>query len=155
MKFSSILEEHGLGYVTDISNESDAFLRNAIRMKVLPVMRDCDERFDKTFEKTHAHIQATDEFIQKLTQKTFTEITLVCNEELQLSVVRFFDCDPFLHHGLLVMWLCKAQVPFTPSTGFFDELVRFLQNDGLQHQSGENWVIVKNANFAVIKKIGQ
>ena len=137
----------------DPTNESDIFLRNALRLKVLPALKLCDNRFDKNFEKTHTHIQETDAFIARLVDKTFQEITVTTDGYLWLDTTKFLNVDPFLHHSVLLKWLCRSQVPFTPSTPFFDELLRFLKNPGAHHQIQKSWRIEKKENNARIAKI--
>ncbi len=147
------LESNNLTYMHDSTNESDAFLRNALRLKVLPALKLCDRRFDKNFEKTHAHVQETDAFIARLVQKVFEDLAKTKDGEIWIDIQKLLATDPFLHHSLLLTWLCAAQVPFTPSTGFFEEIIRFLKNSGSQHQPEKTWKIVKKVGVAAIKKL--
>ena len=80
------LKKNNLAYIVDSTNESEVFLRNALRLKALPALRSCDDRFDKNFEKTHAHIQETDAFIARLVQKSFEEIAKTADDELWLDI---------------------------------------------------------------------
>ncbi len=147
------LERNNLTYVHDSTNESDTFLRNALRLKVLPALKTCDSRFNKNFEKTHAHIQETDAFIARLVQKIFQDLARTEDGEIWIDIEKLLAADTFLHHSLLLTWLCAAQVSFTPSTGFFEEIIRFLKNSGSQHQPEKNWKIVKKVGVATIKKL--
>ncbi len=147
----SYLTKHTIAFVQDQANKSDTFLRNALRLKALPALRSCDSRFDRSFEKTHEHIKQANEFIQRLTQKKLAEMTHSLDGELWLSLEEFFACDPFLHHGIILAWLCAAGVPFTPSTGFFEEIVRFFKNPASEHRPKKSWAIIKKAGQVSIK----
>lgn len=144
------LAQENVPYVLDDTNENTAFLRNAIRHNVIPALRTSDERFDKTFHKTLNHIQQTEEFLERIAQHHFREITSENDGLLLLDGGKFLSIDPFLQHRLILLWLCKAQVPFTPSTAFFDEIVRFFKNKNKQHQIHQSWYILKNKNMIEI-----
>lgn len=146
------LEKERLTYIHDITNESNAHLRNALRHQVIPALKSCDDRFDKTFYKTIEQIQQTEQFLEQLTQKTFNTISTKKNGTHWIDCDTFLNMDPFLHPRLILHWLSLANVPFTPSTAFFNEITRFLKNPGLHHEVHTNWYILKKAGSACIIK---
>ena len=145
------LESNNLRYVQDITNNDETYLRNAIRHKVIPALRTSDSRFDGTFEKSHAHIRDTQEFLDRLAEKVFAEISEQTETGIWLNITHFLAADSFLHHGLLVRWLCTTGVPFVPSTAFFDEIIRFFKNKGERHEPHTGWIIEKKDGCASIK----
>lgn len=144
------LTAENLTYVIDSTNEDDAFLRNALRLTVLPDLKQCDERFDKNFFKTLAHIQETDEFLERYTQYLFKELTHTEDSVLWVNYEKLLETDPFMHHPLLIKWLCTIGVPFTPSTAFLNEMMRFFHNPSKTHQLTTHWAIEKNGASARI-----
>ena len=137
------LADNNLSFVHDPTNESLAYLRNALRLQALPALRSCDNRFNENFKKTHAHLQKAHEFIDRHTQKMFAQLTEEIDGDVVLINERFFEVDPFLHDSLILMWLCSANVSFTPSSGLFDEIVRFLKNKSDEHALSSTWSLVK------------
>nr|MBA2307292.1 hypothetical protein [Candidatus Dependentiae bacterium] len=146
------LTHNKLSWRIDSTNEQDTYLRNAIRLHVLPSLRRCDARFEKNFDATLSHIQETDLFIERLATAAFKRILRMHNEELSIDIALFFTEDVFLHHRLLLMWLCREKVPFTPSTALFNEIVRFLGNKGTTHQLTSHWFLVKRNGCVSLKK---
>jgi len=146
------LDEHDIPYLTDPSNESEAFLRNRIRKNVLPALRACDNRFEKKFEQTIQHLQDTEQFLEQLTRTTFAQITTTKNEQLHLNARALFTYHPVLQHRLLVHWLCTENVKFPVSRGFFTEMLKFLgQSAGGTHTLHPGWKIVKQKGEVFIK----
>lgn len=140
-----------LHYLEDETNKDPKYLRNAIRHQVIPALRDCDSRFDASFYKTLKTVQETDAYLDRITKDTLDSITSDYHGALALNKDKFLATDSFLHHRLLVTWFCKEGVPFTPTTAFFNEVMRFMQNPGKEHKVNSTWSIVKNAHLISIK----
>jgi len=117
------LKTHNVQFCKDESNESSAFLRNRIRHTVIPALQKCDARFASTFQHTLNALREEQELLETLTQKT-EEKLLDTDGRSNLTHFRL------LHHALqkriLIRMLIKHEVLFTPSTGFLNELKRFL-----------------------------
>ena len=133
------LNAEGLTFLHDSTNEDDSFLRNSIRLHVLPALRACDSRFETSFTKALVHIREAEEFLECTVQKALQEST----QDLQLNLEQFLSLDPFLHHPVLLAWLIANKVPFTPSTALFDEIVRFMHTPGHSHQIAPSWKLIK------------
>ena len=146
------LTAENLSYLEDETNKDPKYLRNAIRHQVIPALKDCDARFDASFYKTLKNVQSTDAYIERITQDTFNKITTQSQDALQLNKELFLATDSFLHHRLLVTWLCKEQVSFTPTTAFFNEIMRFMNNQGKEHKIHTSWKLSKKAGMISIEK---
>jgi tRNA(Ile)-lysidine synthase len=136
------LKENDIAYALDASNESDAYLRNRIRNQVIPALQKADDRFDQTFAATHAQLQQTDEFLHTLTLQTVAQL---CDANNGMHTSNFLALHPVLQKRVLIQWLIMHKVPFTPSQGLLEEIVRFLQQPGsAKHMLYGKWHIVKN-----------
>lgn len=147
------LHSNKITYATDKSNLSHDYLRNRIRMDVLPALRACDERFEKNFITTLNRLKTTEEFLEHLTQKRFAEISSIKNNQRIITIAQFLDTDQALHHRLLLHWLITEQMPFPTTQAFFDEIIRFLKTpNGGQHSIHTKWSLVKKQKTAFFIK---
>jgi tRNA(Ile)-lysidine synthase len=145
------LQENKISYLTDPSNISESFLRNRIRLKVLPALQECDQRFDANFLRTLNVLQETENYLQQLTTATFNAIAQFKDEKIQLCLEKFKKIDPFMQRRILLYWLIQAQVPFTPTKAFLDEILRFFEKaEGKKHILGPTWAIEKKQKKAMI-----
>lgn len=138
------LELHGIAYLIDPTNIEQFYLRNRIRNKVLPVLRETDERFDINFLKTIHHLQEAEIFLEKITQEASVRAIKHEDDKYILMLTQFFQLDPFLQKRILLYWLVKEKVPFKPSEALLNEIMRFAQQPGSKkHQLHHAWVIIK------------
>ncbi len=148
----SYLKDKNMAYVEDETNTDPKYLRNAIRHQVIPALRACDTRFDSSFVKTLKTIQETDAYLDRITKVTLEAMSTTLKGATLLDTKKLLATDEFLQHRLLVHWLCKERVPFTPTQGFFNELMRFLHNQGKEHQLHPSWKLVKSGTSLSIKR---
>jgi tRNA(Ile)-lysidine synthase len=141
------LHEHNIPYLIDPTNSSDNYLRNRIRNKVLPALKESDSRFDHSFARTLDQLQETEQFMAAHSIKTFEHISSVDENNIDhISIAPFLQLDPIVQQRILVDWFCQMQVPFVPSQALFNEIIRFMQQPGnAQHQIHPTWKFVKKA----------
>ena len=145
------LQKYTIPYLTDSTNSSDAFLRNRIRNQLVPTLNYVDQRSAKTIINTINQLQETEQFLQKITEQTFT--TLFSNNKVDL--VKLFKLDTFLQRRIITYWICNYAPEFTLTHKFVAEIIRFLQsNTGGTHKLG-NWKLEKKQHKAEIKPIMQ
>lgn len=140
------LDENKIYYLTDPTNESDNFLRNRIRKYIVPALHAADARSLSSIKRSFANLQETEQFLEQLTQRAFDDISYKQNDIIFINQDTFLAVEPFLQKRLLLIWLCKAQVPFVPTQQFFDEILRFIKTSTKkQHQLHEKWQIHRSA----------
>ncbi len=157
------LHNNAISYCTDQSNADVTFLRNRIRHELLPVLTKCDKRFELNFQKTIKHLQTTDQFLARLTETLFNQIAHEKNGLIILSRTLLFKQDPFMRYRLILFWLIKANVSFTPTERFLAEIEHFLvqplthpltqfqnKSQNKSHQIMPTWSIVKKSDTAFI-----
>jgi tRNA(Ile)-lysidine synthase len=145
------LKEHNHTFVIDDSNSSDEFLRNRIRNTVIPALRSVDERFDNRFEHTHAQLQEAHEFLEAITATLIKEII---DDSGSLSISQLDSLHSVVKNRILIEWLCAHKVPFIPSKGLLEELLRFLhQNNDGTHLFYNKWMVIKKGAHARIVTI--
>lgn len=144
------LDEHKIVYLTDPTNDSENYLRNRIRKRIIPELTAVDHRFEKNFEKTLNRLQETERFFDKLAKQTCDSI--IASNNKSLSINPFLDLDIVMQHRVLIEWLCAHQVNFPVTEAFLYEIIRFFNNKKNNlHQIHENWIIEKKADKALIQ----
>lgn len=149
----SYLHEHNIPYAIDSTNAEAVYLRNRIRHQVIPALRTCDERFYVSFQQTINNLAEADDFCTTIAEQTLVQLTTHHDDKSWIDLNRFFALHPFLQKQVILRWLCTAQVPFAPSQGLFQEIVRFLQQpQGGVHRLHRNWHIHKQQKRATIHR---
>lgn len=142
------LKQEFIPFFVDMSNMSEDFLRNRIRTTVIPALKNCDPRFDTNFHKTQKQLQQAEEFLQQLAKNSYAQLCTITNS---ISIEKLLALHEVLQIRILVVWLVKANVPFTPSQALFDEIIRFLQQPSKgAHTLGPTWQIKKEKGVASI-----
>lgn len=140
------IKKEKLSYLEDSTNFQENFLRNRIRLNLLPMLNTIDDRWQKTIPSCIKQLQQTDNFLHNHCQKLLVEISQKDNSKL-ISIQSFLDLEEILQHRILLMMLIRDNVPFTPTTSLFAEIIRFLK----QNQSNKHMI---NSKTTVIKKNG-
>ena len=149
----AFLQQKNIPFLQDSTNNSDLYLRNRIRSKVLPALEMCDPRFNHNFERTLKSLQETEDFLTRLTMQTFLQITHFDGAHYHLDIAAFFALDPVLQNRVLMMWLIKEQVPYTPTEMFLQEIKRFLSNKKhKEHSMHQVWSLFKENGKAMLIK---
>lgn len=147
------LKQRNIAYLHDSTNDSDLYLRNRIRSKVLPALELCDGRFNANFERTLKSLQETEDFLMRLTTQTFNTITHFDGATYNLAIAAFFALDPILQNRILMHWLITEQVSYTPTETFLHEIKRFLSNKKHnEHTMHHLWSLHKDSGYASIIK---
>ena len=69
-----------------------------------------------------------------------------------LKINEFLLLHPVMQKRILIYWLIKHHVPFTPSQALINEIIRFFNNpDGGIHSVDLTWQIIKKKNIATIE----
>jgi len=141
------LKHHNLPYLTDASNESKAFLRNRIRHDLLGNLSAIDARWDKTIPSCMQRLQQTNEFIEQQAAHTMLGIAIEPGSD-KINTQMFLKLHQVLQHQILMNLLIKHKYAITPSTKFFNEIIRFLQsNKHQQHNLHSSACIKKKQNY--------
>lgn len=142
------LHENNLAYCTDASNDSLDYLRNRVRLTVIPALIDADKRFPKACLQALQHLAQADDFIERSAQHLYTQVTVLHDQTRALIIQDFLAQDAIIRQRILLTWLIEHQVSFVPSENFFAEIERFLNNKkSAAHQIHEEWRLIKKNKF--------
>ncbi len=147
------LDEHQIPYLTDPSNESQQFLRNRIRTGVIPALKAADGRFDHTFASTLGQLQETEAFLGELSQEYLGKLTICKKGFSGVNLKDLMKLPTPMRRRIILEWLCRQNVPFTPTQKFFAEMERFFRQPGSkEHQIHETWKLVKKKDIGFIQQ---
>ena len=144
------LDKQHINFVIDPTNTSQEYLRNRVRLNLVPALEQIDKRALNSIAHVIEHLQETDDFLQNLARKTLKNST---DEKNGLSLKRFFLLDSFLQKLVLNQWLYTAQVPFVMTTALINEIIRFLKNNKSTTHHFNQWAIIKKRSMAEIVHI--
>ncbi len=149
------LDEHHHAYCTDSTNSSDNFLRNRLRNHVIPALRQSDQRFDQKFHTTLGTLKEEDAFLQKLAEQTFNELFAQdsSTHPYRVNCMQLLAHDPVITRRVVIQWLIREKVAFTPSSSLMREILRFLSSPrGGSHQISPTSIICKQRGIAWIDR---
>ena len=148
----SYLDKNAISYLVDYTNTSTLYLRNRVRQQVVPALEHADSRFKNNCLRTIANLQEADHFLDKLTEA----ISISLQHEKQSSALdlrKFQALELFMQKRVMLNWLAKERVPFTLTSSFFDEILRFLNTKrGGAHRLHPSWSLVKKGTMLFLKK---
>lgn len=157
------LNKNKIEYLQDKTNQSDKYLRNRIRIHVIPELKKIDSRFSKKFTSTLEHLKEENTFLEQLAIKTFNTIFKVSAKKLtnksDLNICtgnlkEFLNLNIVLQKRILIHWLTIQDVKFNPSNGYLNEILRFLNNrNGGSHTISQLFKIIKKKNQFYIEFI--
>jgi tRNA(Ile)-lysidine synthase len=147
------LKTNSIQFLTDPTNESDEFLRNKIRNKLVPVFEDCDDRYKKNIIRFMHQAKETEQYLQKQTKELFEKLFI--NKEI--DIVQLQKVSPFMQKRVISFWICKDAPKFTLTEKFIEEIIRFLlhthnPSHKKTHQLNNQWALYKTLNKAFISK---
>lgn len=152
-RIMEFLAQEQIPYLTDQTNSSEIYLRNRIRLKVIPALKEIDSRFEQTFANTHARLQETEEYLESQTNQTFAMIAQFRENYWIIDTKKYALLHRVMRERIVLVWLCKAGVTFPVSHAFLQEIDRFLVSErGGIHAIKNDWHITKRHNFANITK---
>lgn len=143
------LQEHNLPYCNDESNTSHKYLRNRIRLTVIPALEACDERFSKKFLDTVTWLQQENEYIEHRSTEAFNTIFTFLTERnhYEGDAEVFKNQHSVIQRRVILLWLIKEKVVFTPSNAHLREIIHFLISPrGGVHQLHPSWNIEKKSS---------
>jgi len=147
------LHEHSIPYLKDPTNDANTFLRNRIRQEVLPALKACDARFERSFMATMERLHALEAHLEQETAQLLLNFTVCRFDKKGLNLKQLLLLPPIMQERLLIAWFCQERVPFPVREQFLQEIMKFLQSPrGGMHAVHHEWSIGKKQGIAWIEK---
>ncbi len=146
----AFLQEYCLLHIEDSSNETDAFLRNRIRHRIMPLLRQENPSLSENLSQMALRLRQDEEILQALTQEELPDVTTL-RQMPQSLLSRYLTAylqrcgvkEPEAEHIALLQNLVFSDNP-SASGDFpggvticrqYDRLVKVQQQEPLQPQS--------------------
>lgn len=121
-EIEALLARQGLPHVEDSTNASDDCLRNRLRHRVLPLLREENPRLTDALSRTAALAREEDEFLSRLASQAAEE----CRTPAGYSCARLLALDPVLRRRVLLGMLWDLGLE-NPSAVYVEGLQTLLQ----------------------------
>jgi tRNA(Ile)-lysidine synthetase-like protein len=152
------LDSNQIKYLIDPTNICPNYLRNRIRLNVIPALELCDNRFNSKFQSTLEQLALEDDFLKLLATQTFRDVfkqktsnkvsNNVSNNTWQGDLKKIKHLHPVLANRVVLHWLIQEKLAFNLSTNYLDEIIRFLSSErGGCHSVSNKWKICKKSNY--------
>lgn len=105
---SEVLEHcdaHTVDFRTDSSNLSPDLTRNRVRLRILPLMREINPRFDQALGRAAAQLAEEGDFIDSVAER----LLAACADGPSLRVAGLLEAHPALRHRAIRLWLARAR----------------------------------------------
>ena len=140
------IDENKLLYREDSSNKEDKYLRNHLRLQIIPAFKTLNPSFEKTMTDEIAILQQTNLILQKEIEKQKKKLLLTDKYGIKISIEKLKQATAA---KLILFELIKAY-------GFNASQTNDIY-DGLESQSGQvfsspSHTLIKDRNFLIIKK---
>jgi tRNA(Ile)-lysidine synthase len=150
------LNSNKIKHLVDPTNISQDYLRNRIRLNVIPAIKQCDSRFDQKFQSTIEQLRAEDDFLKLLAEHEFNTVFVKQNADkyYQGSLKKIRTLHPIVAKRVILHWLIQEKVSFSLSSKYLHEILKFLRSErGGKHKVGHNWCIVKKQDHFWLESI--
>lgn len=139
------LHENQMRYVQDITNFDNSNLRSRIRNHLFPALNKTDSRIMENIITVIGHLQEENELLDTYVKNTYATIF----ENNLGKIAEFQRLVPAMQRRIIIMHLALQSKKVQPSSGFFNEIIRFLASKNKNsHQLTKSLVIHKtNKNF--------
>jgi tRNA(Ile)-lysidine synthase len=141
------LVQSDINYCTDSSNQSQEYLRNHIRLSLVPILNTIDHRFKNNIIQTMNHLQSTEQALATQTTKILETIESKKNGIFCIDKKEFLILDRYMQKRLLIELLLRAKNEITIQNKLLDELIRFLSNAGSCHRFSKKLSLNQTKDF--------
>ncbi len=86
VEIEDFAKKNNLKWREDSSNASDKYIRNKIRLNVIPVLKSINPNFVVSFEKTQQHLQQSQSLIQNSVQDFYKKVATHQNDDIYFDV---------------------------------------------------------------------
>ena len=137
-------KENNIQWREDSSNASDKYLRNKIRHKIVPILKELNPNFLNCFQKTQNYLQEAQEMIEDASIMIYQQVAKEIEEDIHFDLKKLKQLSNYKSY--LYQWL--AEYHFSAWEDIYD-LVN--AQSGKQVFSND-FVLLKNRDFLILSE---
>lgn len=144
-RIEAYAKTHGLSWREDSSNASDKYLRNQIRLKVVPVLKSLQPDWLHAFEKTQQHLRQTQAMAEDAAVLVYRQVAQQANDEIHFNLdklLRLPNYNSYLYH-----WL--REFGFTA----WDDIASLVGSESGKQVLAPNHRLIKNRGFLILSPL--
>lgn len=100
-EIEAFLEERKLSFREDSSNLSDAYTRNKIRSRVIPVLKELNPSFEEGIFRMNELILAENDYLEKCAKEAYEKMAKEGKSRVVLPLAPFLECHPAIRRRVL------------------------------------------------------
>lgn len=122
-------KEYFLSYREDVSNYSDKYLRNYLRLNIIPLMKNIQQDIYNVFQRNIRHFTEAEDVVNTYVESVLEE-AVYCEDEVVRIKINVLNCEKHLHF-VLHYFLSKFH--------FNDEQIKDIAEHCYQQASGKKF----------------
>lgn len=147
VEIKSYAIENEINWREDSSNQSDAYQRNFLRLKVIPQLKEAFPSFDKSFRQTVQNLRADQHMLESGLLALHKDLVTDTGEEQRLDIkalLEYAGYQSFIHH-----WLA----PY----GKFDlqSICESLSKEGNLNFASHSHILLKDRGQLILREISE
>lgn len=145
-KVETYARENGLKSVFDSTNADTDFLRNKIRLELLPLLAEFNPSIRQTLAETIGRLQGTWKVFENNIEKIAQEITFIRNGNLYIDIKKL-QCQPDVPTVLF-----ELLQPYRFHTDVVNQIVENLEDtSGTQFQA-DGYLLIKDREYLILSE---
>lgn len=148
-QIEQIVDENQIDYVEDSSNETDTYARNAIRLHVIPVLKEINPNLEETFAQNFIRFAETEAVLNKVVAQIRESVCEERGDDIYIPIEKISSLSP---QKLLFFELLK---PYQFTSSVVDELLNALNKQSGTSFYSPNYRATINRNEIIISKLTQ
>lgn len=117
-----LIRNHHIKYVEDSSNASTKYMRNKVRLEIIPKMMELNPSLNQTFQQNLKYFNELETLLNQKVESLFNEIVVKTNQHLAISFENIHKLNP---QHLLLFELLK---PYGFNATQIENLINGLEN---------------------------
>ncbi len=144
-EIAKIVKQNNFTYVEDSSNASTKYMRNRIRLAVIPELKKLNPSLETTFKNNLNYFSQLEDFLKHEVEKTRIQLFVYQQNRISVSLNQLKKLQPLIIYALLK--------PFGFNTSTVNDLISVLEkHSGRQFLSATHQLVLDRENI-IIKPI--
>ncbi|VXB71120.1 tRNA(Ile)-lysidine synthase [Flavobacterium sp. 9AF] len=147
IEIESYAKENQIIWREDASNASDKYVRNKVRHKIVPVLKELNPSFLTGFQNTITHLQQVAQLVNESSKIAFEKVAMIEGNTIK------FDCEKILKYtnykAYLYQWL--KEYGFTA----WDDIYDLIHAQAGKKIFSSTYLLLKDRNYVLLTPVNK